>query len=161
MHVWYDYASIPQAPRTPEQQVVFDHALDQLANIASTSRVIIMWGTESLQRAWCLLEGIVGNTLHFCSSAPSSLVSLKDQFFHQVVEPTLTGDTALAGYRGRNSLSISIHLHYLKQTIMGKSENEIVEYFLQEGITCTNREDVPIVARLLHHYSNSEDAGWK
>lgn len=157
VHVWYDYASMPQAPRTADEQVIFEQRLNQLADIAGQSEVIILWGAESLSRAWCVLEGIVGQHLHFCAPAATPIRSLRDQFFHQVVLPhweqIATGEARNAGYRGRNSLSISVAVRHSKGEIHGKSEGAILEYFEQHGLTCTHPEDGAIVAKLLHRFA--------
>ena len=148
VHIWYDYASMPQSPRTPDDQIIFEDRLNQLADIAGQSEVIILWGVESLTRAWCVLEGIVGQHLHFCAPAVAPIRGLVDQYWEQEA----TRGTRIAGYRGRNSLSTSIGVRQIKGEIQGKSESAVLEYLEQHWITCTEAEDVAIVARLLHRF---------
>jgi hypothetical protein len=87
VQIWYDFTSMPQSPRSAEEQAIFEHRLNQLAHIAGQSEVIVLWGNESLNRAWCVLEGIVARHLNICAPAATEIRSLRDEFFQHVVIP--------------------------------------------------------------------------
>jgi hypothetical protein len=75
--VWYDFTSLPQAPRTPEEQEYFDQELRRLDDYFSKNYTIILWSRSSLKRAWCFLEAIIsfGSWKHSIFSSENSLIS--------------------------------------------------------------------------------------
>lgn len=159
VHVWYDYTSMPQTPRTTDEQVLFEYRLNQLADIATQSGVVILWGEESLNRAWCVLEGIIGNPLHFCSTPTYEMREVMadklayDRDFASI--PPVAKE--MEGFGGRNSKNVSLAVQQIRQDIQGKSESAILEYLGKMNITCTHAEDVAIVARLMHRFVQSND----
>jgi hypothetical protein len=62
--VWYDYASMNQAPRSPAEEAQFRCELRMLNEIqASAATVVISTDEEYARRAWCFLE-IAGGLRH-------------------------------------------------------------------------------------------------
>ena len=76
-YIWYDYTSLPQAPRTNKEQFYFDQELDKLNQYFSEYYTVIIWSKNSLKRAWCFLEAIISNSSQKQSifSSENSLVS--------------------------------------------------------------------------------------
>lgn len=154
VRVWYDYSSLPQARRTREEEAAFQNCLTHLARIVGGSEVLTLWGTESLNRAWCIFEVLAAKTVHFCS--PRS-----EHAFGFMQRPVVrwapgTDDSAraeeLAAYRGRPSQSILITVNDYRQAMTGLSPQEIREYLPSRGIECTKPEDLDLLAGLIHRH---------
>jgi hypothetical protein len=162
VHVWYDYSGLPQLPRSKREQEIFEYGLYNLKNVVNESRVLVLWGVESLDRAWCIFEAMVGKTIHFCSPSGRDKMSNFDKsvMTHRLrsLLPDENQASSLASYNGRNSLSILIAVKDLKKTVERMSEGEIAQYFKKTGVTCTNEEDLAIVANLIHRYLVEERA---
>ncbi|MEV4921607.1 hypothetical protein [Streptomyces roseoverticillatus] len=58
IRLWYDYSCIPQAPRTPEEQLLFEQTLKTLTFLQSAARTLVVLDdiNDYLGRAWCSLE---------------------------------------------------------------------------------------------------------
>jgi hypothetical protein len=58
IHIWYDYTCVPQAPRTPEEQVLFRKTLESLFLLQFAGRTLVLLDdvADYLGRAWCSLE---------------------------------------------------------------------------------------------------------
>lgn len=146
VRVWYDYASLPQARATAEEQALLDRALDRLAEIVSRSEVLALWGLESVNRAWCVFEALVAEKLHFCAPAQAKFdAELQAQM-------QAAGYGHLAHYRGRPGLNIIIHVNGFRTSVASLSEREIESYLRKHRIECSKDEDFPRVARLIHRY---------
>ena len=91
VRVWYDYASLPQARETSEEQAVFDRALDRLASIVNQSEVLALWGIESINRAWCVFEVLAGKKVHFCAPAQANFDFMQKAMFKASGYPDLGG----------------------------------------------------------------------
>lgn len=61
--LWYDYASLPQAPRTAAEQQVFDAGLHELSPMQMMGMTVVLIDRPEryLARAWCTLEAIGAN----------------------------------------------------------------------------------------------------
>ncbi|WP_104819061.1 hypothetical protein [Kitasatospora sp. MMS16-BH015] len=59
IRLWYDYSCIPQAPRTPPEQALFERTLQALPLLQTAGRTLVLLDDASdyLGRAWCALEG--------------------------------------------------------------------------------------------------------
>ncbi len=87
--IWYDYTSLPQFPRSSEQQFYFEQELGKLDYYFSRNYTLILWSKKSLKRAWCFLEGIVSDNSSkqsiFCSEnskiASSKPAPINELFF--------------------------------------------------------------------------------
>jgi hypothetical protein len=62
--VWYDFGSMPQTPRTEEEDVIFRDGLKHLNAIQLLGRTAILLdeAEDYLSRAWCTLEAVVADT---------------------------------------------------------------------------------------------------
>ncbi|WP_171169223.1 hypothetical protein [Streptomyces sp. I05A-00742] len=58
IRLWYDYSCVPQAPHTPEEQVLFRRTLASLPLLQAAGRTLILLDdvADYLGRAWCGLE---------------------------------------------------------------------------------------------------------
>jgi hypothetical protein len=151
VRVWYDYASLPQARETSEEQAAFDRALDRLASIVNQSEVLALWGLESINRAWCVFEVLAGNKVHFCAPAQSQFDSGQKEMFKAAGYPDL------AEYRGRPSPNILIHVKSFRSNVAGLSERGIEAYLREHRVECSKDEDFGRVARLVHQYLREHD----
>jgi len=63
IHIWYDYACMPQAPRTPDDDALFRQGLQSLVPIQLLGHTIVLLDeTEDyLSRGWCTLEALVAD----------------------------------------------------------------------------------------------------
>ena len=63
--IWYDYSCLPQRPRTLEEELEFQLALRQLAQIQIRSRTVVVLDDVAhyFGRAWCTFEAGVGYEL--------------------------------------------------------------------------------------------------
>ncbi len=63
--IWYDFASLPQPPRTPGEEAVFQQGLRSLAATQLIGRTVILLDQPEayLGRAWCTLEALSVNAL--------------------------------------------------------------------------------------------------
>lgn len=152
VRVWYDYASLPQARETSEEQAVFDRALDRLASIVNQSEVLALWGIESINRAWCVFEVLAGKKVHFCAPAQANFDFMQKAMFKA------SGYPDLAEYRGRPSPNILIHMKSFRSGVVGLSEREIEVYLREHGLECSKDEDFGRVARLIHRYLREYDS---
>lgn len=75
--IWYDFTSLPQAPRTHKEQLYFDQELSKLDRYFSEYYTTIIWSRNSLKRAWCFLEAFISSRVRGQSifSSENSLVS--------------------------------------------------------------------------------------
>jgi hypothetical protein len=64
IHIWYDYACMPQPPRVPEEETVFRHALENLVPIQIVGHTVVLLddAEDYLMRGWCTLEALVADT---------------------------------------------------------------------------------------------------
>jgi len=64
IHVWYDYACMPQPPRTPDDETTFRNGLQSLVAIQLLGHTVVLLdeAEEYLSRGWCTLEAIVADT---------------------------------------------------------------------------------------------------
>jgi hypothetical protein len=70
--IWYDYVSMHQVPRSPQEQSEFRSELEQLNDIqASATTVVIASDEEYVNRAWCFLEICGGIRKSICELTPS------------------------------------------------------------------------------------------
>jgi hypothetical protein len=151
VRVWYDYASLPQARQTSQEQAAFDRALNKLAGIVNQSEVLALWGLESINRAWCVFEVLAGKKVHFCAPAQAQFDSRQKAMFKAAGFPDL------AEYRGRPSPNILIHVKSFRSSVAGLSEPEIEAYLREHRIECSKDEDFGRVARLIHQYLQEFD----
>ncbi|MEV8438620.1 hypothetical protein AB0425_14675 [Actinosynnema sp. NPDC051121] len=63
VHVWYDYSCMPQHPRTPEEQVVFEEGLTHLGihQLLGRTAILLDDADDYLTRAWCTLEALTAD----------------------------------------------------------------------------------------------------
>ncbi|MFS8101157.1 hypothetical protein LFM09_28940 [Lentzea alba] len=63
VHVWYDYSCMPQEPRTPEEQAVFEEGLTHLEihQLLSRTAILLDDADDYLTRAWCTLEALTAD----------------------------------------------------------------------------------------------------
>jgi hypothetical protein len=151
VRVWYDYASLPQARETSEEQAALDRALNRLSGIVNQSEVLALWGLESINRAWCVFEVLAGKKVHFCAPAQAQFDSVQKAMFQA------RGHADLAEYRGRPSPNILIHVKSFRSSVAGLSERDIEAYLRGHGIECSKDEDYGRVARLIHQYLRAHD----
>jgi hypothetical protein len=151
VRVWYDYASLPQARETSEEQAAFDRALERLASIVNQSEVLSLWGLESINRAWCVFEVLAGKKVHFCAPAQAQFDSRQKAMFKAAGYPDL------AEYRGRPSPNILIHVKSFRSNVVALSEREIEAYLREHRIECSKDADFGRVARLVHQYLREHD----
>ena len=70
--VWYDYASMFQAPRTPAEQKAFRHEIVELNRIQARAATVVIAGDDQYtSRAWCFLEMCAGMRHHIVELVPS------------------------------------------------------------------------------------------
>jgi hypothetical protein len=64
IYLWYDYSCMPQAPRTPEDEVIFRDGLRYLNAFQVLGRTSILLDEvdDYLSRAWCTLESVFADT---------------------------------------------------------------------------------------------------
>lgn len=64
IHLWYDYACLPQPPREGEDIPLFVQGLKELSAAQIMGRTVIMLddAQDYLSRAWCALEALVADT---------------------------------------------------------------------------------------------------
>src|SRR5262245_60617882 len=152
VRVWYDYASLPQARETSEEQAVFDLALNELASIVNHSEVLALWGLESINRAWCVFEVLAGKKVHFCAPAQAEFDFKQKTMFKAAGYPDL------AEYRGRPSPNILIHVKSFRSKVAGLNERDIEAYLREHRIECSKDEDFGRVAGFIHQYLQEYDA---
>jgi len=152
VRVWYDYASLPQARETSEEQAVFDLALNELASIVNHSEVLALWGLESINRAWCVFEVLAGKKVHFCAPAQAEFDFKQKTMFKTAGYPDL------AEYRGRPSPNILIHVKSFRSKVAGLNERDIEAYLREHRIECSKDEDFGRVAGFIHQYLQEYDA---
>jgi len=146
VRIWYDYTSLPQARTTSKEQAVFDRAFSRLAGVVSQSDVLALWGLESINRAWCMFEVLAGRKVHFCAPAQAAPDPGLRMMFQAYGYPDL------AGYRGRPSMNILIHVNSFRAAVTGKDQKEIEGYLRERRIECTKDEDLVCVASLIRQY---------
>jgi hypothetical protein len=63
--VWYDFGSMPQSPRTPEDETLFRQGLQYLNAIQVMGRTAIMLdeAEDYLSRGWCTLEAVAADSM--------------------------------------------------------------------------------------------------
>ena len=63
VHVWYDYSCMPQQPRTPEEQAVFEEGLTHLEihQLLGRTAILLDDADDYLTRAWCTLEALTAD----------------------------------------------------------------------------------------------------
>ena len=61
--IWYDYSCMPQAPRTPQEQVQFLNGLKYLNGIQSLGRTVVLLDDveDYVGRAWCTMESVLAD----------------------------------------------------------------------------------------------------
>ena len=70
--IWYDYASMFQAPRTPAEQEAFRHEIVELNRIQARAATVVIAGDDQYtSRAWCFLEMCAGMRHHIVELVPS------------------------------------------------------------------------------------------
>ena len=65
IHVWYDYACMPQPPRMPEDEAQFRRGLESLVAIQELGHTVVLLdeAEDYLSRGWCTLEALVAGTV--------------------------------------------------------------------------------------------------
>ncbi|KFZ24660.1 hypothetical protein V502_00862 [Pseudogymnoascus sp. VKM F-4520 (FW-2644)] len=54
--IFYDFSSMPQPPRTSDQEQTFDFGISGLNSILPLMRVVILVDPDYMSRSWCLME---------------------------------------------------------------------------------------------------------
>jgi hypothetical protein len=70
--VWIDFSSLPQKPRSHNEQTIFDQGLMTLNNIQTSSLNVLCWPKvetrQILLRGWCLVEAVIAYRSEQCVS---------------------------------------------------------------------------------------------
>jgi hypothetical protein len=172
--VWYDYTCMPQEPRSKDEQIKFNRELDLLHHYFSKYYTSILWSKKSLKRAWCFLEAAVSLRAgqHSIFSTENSLLSsdtpakIYEKSFgetvfgpsDQPIEVRKESETSFRLYR-RNQERVDLSsdltavladaVHSATYALKGKDDRQILTYFEENGYSCTNEEDLQIVAKSL------------
>lgn len=71
--IWYDFASMSQAPRTPDEEQAFRDELTLMVDLQSSAGTVVIAGDKGqyVRRAWCFLELAVGMRTTITELTPS------------------------------------------------------------------------------------------
>ena len=141
MLVFYDYCSLPQRPRTPDEESGFYRdlgALEALSRLAHRFIILSEGYRDYLNRAWCFFEAITARgNVHFFSDQNHVKEELECREFLMTEDlPQIT----------------SYDLDYK----LDASETEILVAVFQHLSSCrvTQQEDAPIIKnQLIAHYN--------
>jgi hypothetical protein len=175
--LWYDYTSMPQQPRSPDEQERFNRELALLHQYFSQHYAAILWSKSSLKRAWCFMEAAISfrSGRHSIFSTENSLVSSSSPApIHErsFMEKFATSTASLevqeldeGMYRmyrrdqGRADLTTDLTyqlgaaVNSASNALSGKSASQILSYLEERGYACTEEGDLEVVARsLAAHY---------
>jgi hypothetical protein len=146
--VWYDYSSLPQKPyASKDEEAYFAWALKHLEHLIPGCHVVAIWDKPAINRAWCLLEGLIAEALQNGSYDASPNTTW------------FNGSWGIANFnldpKYKNQHPNKQMAHYvrnLKQTFVGMEPGRIVEYFRANDIQCTKEEDLAVVAGILNRF---------
>lgn len=143
---WYDYSSLPQKPRTPEEDKIFDKGLKHINHLCQTCTTVpLISSVESnrtldihamLKRGWILAE------LYLAS---------KD---NRIDHPLFEG-TEYITFSKLTRLQWQDIVPDLKNSMPHDSPEAIHAYFVENGVKCTNGSDLEFLADILHKDLNS------
>lgn len=123
--VWYDYASMFQSPRTPDEERLFREELLQLNAIQRDAATVVIAGDQQyLSRAWCFLE--------LCGGLRQAVVELTPSW-----GKTVGAGTAPPFWWSRSDQLIAALNFFGTQAIE------------RSGLGVTHTRDFPDIARLL------------
>ncbi|HKI00784.1 MAG TPA: hypothetical protein VKK31_02275 [Thermoanaerobaculia bacterium] len=94
VYVWYDYACLPQTPRTPEDETLFRQGIENLVPIQVLGHTVVLLdeAEDYLSRGWCTLEALVADTeavsmqLLVGSTRRSARADVAEHYFNNLLE---------------------------------------------------------------------------
>jgi hypothetical protein len=149
VHVWYDYSSLPQGQRTSEEKAFVNRSLRHLADIVAHSEVLALWGLESIDRGWCLLEILAAKEVHFCAPAKRKW-TFESRVMFEFANREDPRD--LLAYRVRHGPNTLLQVDLHRRALGGLSERQIHKYLRKNRIRCTKAADLALLANLIHRH---------
>lgn len=145
--VWYDYSSLPQEPyASKDEEAYFAWALKHLEHLIPGCHVVAIWDKPAINRAWCLLEGLIAEALQNGSYDASPNTNWFDVWgvANFKLDPK---------YENQHpNKQMAYHVRNLKQTFVGMEPERIVEYFHANDIQCSKEKDLTAVAWIMNRF---------
>ena len=145
--VFYDYCSMPQAPRSPEEERNFTHDLASLNSLFHNSQKVIILSegyTDYRDRAWCFLELVISGEKDKIHLFADQEVIKKDLDFADSLSPYYLG--------GIKSLVTGLHLKEKYQSVPGVVEALMGVIQHLDACRVTNAEDLVVIRRQMSAY---------
>lgn len=149
-YVFYDYSSMPQRPRTPEEDAVFYRGIESLRGLSQAADrfVILSEGYRDYKnRAWCFFELVVANQqkLHLFHDQRNieADIAFKSNLMAEAVDLEATG------------LITTEKLSY--QVNFGESEVIVAAFQHLRSCRATHSEDIPLIRLELARHFNSRE----
>jgi hypothetical protein len=119
--IWYDFACLPQKPRSLEQEKEFKNALKKLPNLLQSEEISLIALREADDdyelRGWCFAEARLASKKMFFAPLVLRLDRLETMFDYCVLgrtaadtndNPTLQFETALAVWEDTSSVAVAL-----------------------------------------------------
>jgi hypothetical protein len=146
--VWYDYSSLPQRPfASREDEEYHLWALGKIEHLISGANTVIIWDQPGVKRGWCVLEGLIAETVQNASYHAVPNTRLPNANWLSAV---FNLDPKYANQHPNKQLAQSVH--ELRQSFLGKGSEYILEQFRARDIKCTRDDDLAIVATIIHRF---------
>lgn len=168
--IFYDYCSMPQAPRSTEEEQIFTHDLSSLNSLFhQSSKVIILSEgyADYRDRAWCFLELVISgekDKIHFF--ADQDFIR-RDLDFAESLSPK-DGEDIIAAFarlypdrfkgvspidhRGITNIITSLHMKETYQHIPGVVESIVAVIQHLDACRVTHSEDLVAIRRQMSAY---------
>ena len=158
-----DYCSLPQFPRTPEEEVVFRRQLPEVNRYYQDSTVILIEEADDYEtRAWCMFEMILSSVRKAILNEDAIEGKLKAAF--ELARSFV--DTSQASFEANKAFGIlpgrSISLKQFSKWSRGRhglnlayyqmrhrNRESLLKWFQDHELKSTNMDDIPVIVELM------------
>jgi len=157
-----DYCSLPQSPRTPEEDVLFSSELAEANRYYEKSTVILVEDVDDYDtRAWCMFELIPESIRNAILNKDAVEGKLKEAF--ELARSFV--DASQASFEAKKSFGImpgrsisprqfskwargSLGLNLVYHQMQHRNRASILDWFYTHDLKATNVDDIPVIVGL-------------